>query len=92
MEIGRRTTRIARQSIWVGLGLSAVAMLVASFGGLPPIVGAAIQEVIDVAVILNALRTSMEPRSRCRAIPHKEPTKSLRKSSASRTERTPAEA
>jgi heavy metal translocating P-type ATPase len=62
MAIGRRTMRIARQSIWAGLGLSAVAMIVAAFGGLPPIIGAAIQEVIDVAVILNALRTSLMPR------------------------------
>jgi P-type E1-E2 ATPase len=62
MEIGRRTMRIAKQSIWAGLGLSGVAMLIAAFGGLPPIAGAAIQEIIDVAVILNALRTSRSPR------------------------------
>jgi heavy metal translocating P-type ATPase len=61
MEIGRRTMRIAKQSIWAGLGLSGVAMVIAAFGGLPPIAGAAIQEVIDVAVILNALRTSKAP-------------------------------
>jgi len=61
--IADRTMRIARQSIRVGLGLSGVAMLVAAFGGLAPIVGAALQEVIDVAVILNALRTSVPPRS-----------------------------
>lgn len=61
MAIGRRTMRIARQSIWVGLGLSAVAMIVAAFGGLPPIAGAGLQELIDVAVIVNALRTSVEP-------------------------------
>ena len=40
MEIGRRTMRIARQSIWAGLGLSGVAMIIAAFGGLPPIAGA----------------------------------------------------
>ncbi len=61
MDIGRRTMRIAKQSIWAGLGLSGVAMVIAAFGGLPPIAGAAIQEVIDVAVILNALRTSKAP-------------------------------
>ncbi len=58
MSIARRTMRIARQSIWAGLGLSGVAMLVAAFGHLPPLAGAAIQEAIDVAVILNALRAS----------------------------------
>jgi heavy metal translocating P-type ATPase len=62
--IADRTMRIARQSIWAGLGLSGIAMLVAAFGGLAPIVGAALQEVIDVAVILNALRTSAAPRAR----------------------------
>ncbi|HEX4685117.1 MAG TPA: heavy metal translocating P-type ATPase [Gemmatimonadaceae bacterium] len=62
MQIGRRTMRIAKQSIWAGLGLSGVAMIVAAFGGLTPAVGAGLQEVIDVAVILNALRTSIAPR------------------------------
>lgn len=62
MTIGRRTMRIARQSIWVGLGLSGLAMIVAAFGGIRPVTGAMLQEVIDVAVILNALRTAMEPR------------------------------
>ena len=60
-SIADRTMRIARQSIRVGLGLSGVAMLVAAFGGLAPITGAVLQEVIDVAVILNALRTSTPP-------------------------------
>jgi heavy metal translocating P-type ATPase len=58
ITISRRSLRIARQSIWAGLGLSALAMAVASVGYIPPTVGALLQEVIDVAVILNALRTS----------------------------------
>jgi heavy metal translocating P-type ATPase len=62
LAIGARTMRIARQSIRVGLGLSAVAMVAAAFGALAPVIGAAIQEAIDVAVILNALRTSAGPR------------------------------
>jgi cation transport ATPase len=62
IRISRRTVRIARQSIWTGLGLSATAMLVAAAGYIPPPVGALLQEVIDVAVILNALRTSAQPR------------------------------
>ena len=56
VAIGRRTIRIARQSILVGLGLSAAAMVVAALGFLPPAAGALLQEGIDVAVILNALR------------------------------------
>jgi len=58
VEIGRRTVRIARESIVVGLGLSAAAMLVAAAGYLQPAVGALLQEGIDVAVILNALRAA----------------------------------
>jgi heavy metal translocating P-type ATPase len=56
--ISRRTLRVARESIWAGLGLSAVAMVVAGLGHIPPTVGALLQEGIDVAVILNALRAS----------------------------------
>ncbi|MBI3789266.1 MAG: heavy metal translocating P-type ATPase [Gemmatimonadetes bacterium] len=58
IEIGQRTIRVARQSIGWGLGLSGVAMLVAGAGYIPPTIGALVQEAIDVAVILNALRTS----------------------------------
>ena len=56
--IGRRTLRIARQSIWLGLGLSAAAMVAAAAGSLAPTAGALLQEVIDIAAILNALRAS----------------------------------
>ncbi len=58
VEIGRRTMRIARQSLGVGLGLSLVAMGVAALGYLPPVAGALLQEGIDLAVILNALRSA----------------------------------
>jgi P-type E1-E2 ATPase len=57
IRIGRRTMHVARQSIWVGLGLSAAAMLLAANGLIVPTLGAVLQEAIDVAVILNALRT-----------------------------------
>ena len=52
----RRTLRVAKQSLGVGLGLSAAAMVVAALGYIPPAIGALLQEAIDVAVILNALR------------------------------------
>jgi len=58
IQISRRTLRIAHQSIWTGLGLSAIAMGVASLGMLPPAIGAMVQEGIDVAVILNAVRAA----------------------------------
>jgi heavy metal translocating P-type ATPase len=58
VEIGRRSLTIARQSIAVGLGLSLVGMGFAAAGMLTPVAGALIQEAIDVAVILNALRAA----------------------------------
>jgi heavy metal translocating P-type ATPase len=56
VAIGGHMLRIAKQSIYVGLGLSIGFMVVAAFGYIPPAAGALIQEAIDVAVILNALR------------------------------------
>jgi heavy metal translocating P-type ATPase len=54
--IGRRTVRIARQSVVSGIGLSMFGMALAAAGWLVPVAGAIFQEAIDVAVILNALR------------------------------------
>jgi heavy metal-(Cd/Co/Hg/Pb/Zn)-translocating P-type ATPase len=56
IQIGRRSLFIARQSVLAGIGLSLVAMGFAAAGYLPPVEGALLQEVIDVGVILNALR------------------------------------
>ena len=56
VEIGRRSLGIARQSVVFGIGLSMVAMGFAALGYIPPLAGALLQEGIDVAVILNALR------------------------------------
>jgi len=56
IRIAQRTRRIAIESVLAGMGLSAVAMGFAAGGFLPPVLGALLQEAIDVAVILNALR------------------------------------
>jgi P-type E1-E2 ATPase len=56
LTIGQSSLAIARQSVLAGMGLSLAAMLVAALGYLPPVAGALLQEAIDVAVILNALR------------------------------------
>ena len=56
IAIGRRTVAIARQSVLGGIGLSICGMALAAVGWLAPIEGAIVQEAIDVAVILNALR------------------------------------
>lgn len=62
LRIARRTRGIALQSIIVGLALSGAAMIVAAMGHLTPVAGALLQEGIDVAVILNALRALGEGR------------------------------
>jgi heavy metal translocating P-type ATPase len=56
ITIGRRTVRVALQSIWIGLGVSVALMLVASFGLIPATVGALLQELVDLVTILAALR------------------------------------
>ena len=56
MEIARRARRIAVQSALAGMAMSLAAMVFAAFGLLPPAFGALLQEGIDAAVILNALR------------------------------------
>jgi P-type E1-E2 ATPase len=56
LEVARRSRRIAVQSVVSGIGLSLAGMVAAAFGYLSPVQGALLQEVIDVAVILNALR------------------------------------
>ena len=56
LEIAQRAQRIALQSVAVGISLSVAGMIAAGFGYLTPVEGALLQEVIDVAAILNALR------------------------------------
>jgi P-type E1-E2 ATPase len=62
IRVARRSQRIALQSVAAGIGLSIVGMIMAAVGYLTPVRGALIQEVIDVAVILNALRALGERR------------------------------
>lgn len=64
VRIARRSRGIALQSIWFGMGLSILGMIAAALGYLPPVAGALAQEVIDVAVIVNALRALSGPRGR----------------------------
>ena len=56
IEIARRSRRIALESVYAGIGLSVVGMIFAAAGAITPVQGALLQEAIDVAVILNALR------------------------------------
>ncbi len=56
ISIAQRTIRIARQSVLMGGFVSIGLMIVASTGVIPAVIGAGLQEIVDVAVILNALR------------------------------------
>lgn len=56
IDIGRWTLTVAKTAIWIGIVLSVALMLVAAFGYIPAVVGALLQEVIDLATILYALR------------------------------------
>ncbi|NBU33049.1 cadmium-translocating P-type ATPase [bacterium] len=56
VDISKRTMFIARQSIWIGILMSLGLMLVFATGRFKPATGAAVQELVDVAVIINALR------------------------------------
>jgi heavy metal translocating P-type ATPase len=56
IRIARRSRIIALESVCAGIGLSVIGMIAAASGYIPPVQGALFQELIDVAVILNALR------------------------------------
>jgi cation transport ATPase len=56
VRLGRHVLRVAKQGIWVGMGLSVLMMIFAAKGDIPPAVGAILQEGVDVLVVLNALR------------------------------------
>lgn len=62
VSIGKDTVRIALQSIWLGIIISVALMLIAAFGFLPALLGAWLQEVVDLVAILGALR-AVGPRS-----------------------------
>ena len=62
MEIGQHMVKIAKQSIFIGLGLSVSFMVLAAFGLIAPVIGALLQEAVDAAVILNALRAAFPPK------------------------------
>lgn len=56
VDIGRHTIHIARTSIWTGILLSVGLMAAAAYGFVPAVAGALLQELVDLATILNALR------------------------------------
>jgi heavy metal translocating P-type ATPase len=62
LHVSRRLRRIALQSAVGGMALSLAGMAVAAAGFLPPVTGAVLQEIIDVAAVANALRMARTPR------------------------------
>jgi heavy metal translocating P-type ATPase len=63
LAIAKRTFAIARQSILIGIALSVVLMIIFSTGRFTPLLGALLQEVVDVVVIFNALRAHLSPKT-----------------------------
>ena len=64
VEIGRDIVQIALQSTWLAIALSVGLIRVTAFGLIPATIGAGIQELVDLATILNALRALRALRSR----------------------------
>jgi P-type E1-E2 ATPase len=63
IHIGRRMRTIALQSAIAGMALSVLGMVAAVLGYLPPVAGAIAQEIIDLVVVLNAVRVALPPGS-----------------------------
>ena len=63
LHISQRLRSSALQSAVGGIALSLGGIVLAAFGLLPPVAGAILQEVIDVAAVLNALQVSFPPRT-----------------------------
>lgn len=56
VQISKRTMKVAKQSVLIGIFICCVLMIIASLGIIPTLLGAALQEVIDTVAILSALR------------------------------------
>lgn len=72
VAIGRDTLRVALSAIGIGIALSIGLMLVATTGLIPAVVGALVQELVDLATILYALRalTGRDPQQDLSTTPH----------------------
>lgn len=58
-SLSQKVLEIAKQGIFIGMGLSTLLMFFGAFGLFVPAVGALLQEVIDFIVILNSLRVKV---------------------------------
>jgi heavy metal translocating P-type ATPase len=88
---GRRTLRIARQGIVLGMGASVLLMAIAATGHMAPVWGAVSQEVIDVLAIANGLRALRgAPASARNATTPERPLAAVRRLTTPREERSRA--
>ncbi|UJP11220.1 cadmium-translocating P-type ATPase [Microbacterium sp. KUDC0406] len=62
VRIGRHTLAVATTAIVIGIVLSIGLMLIATTGVIPAVAGALIQELVDLATILYALRALRPPK------------------------------
>jgi heavy metal translocating P-type ATPase len=72
LQIAQRCRAIAIQSVLVGMGLSFVAMGCATAGYLPPVLGAIVQEGIDLAAIACSLRALLPGRREWGRLPRQQ--------------------
>jgi heavy metal translocating P-type ATPase len=74
-EIAKRSLSVAKQAIWIGIGLSVILMLIYATGRFSPVSGALIQELVDIVVIVYALRAhgSWKRRKAARGAPASAP-------------------
>lgn len=64
MHISKDTVKVAKQSVLIGIFTCIALMVVAMFGVIPAVIGAILQEGIDLIAIGSALRAHMERRDR----------------------------
>lgn len=55
VSVAKRTKRVMVQAVMLGIGLAVISMIAAAFGLIPAVLGAMMQEMIDVVSILWAL-------------------------------------
>ena len=60
IRVAKQTKRIMVQSVMIGIGLAIISMIFAAFGFIPAVIGAMMQEIIDVIAITWALTALRE--------------------------------
>jgi cation transport ATPase len=77
VDVARRARRVALQSAVAGMGLPLLATAFAATGWLVPVIGALVQEIIDLAVILHARGGATADATRSPRTTHGEPAPAI---------------